>query len=305
MMTTEQQQLFQKIQDFRLDKEGVSFPFSKRLASENHWSHAFALRVIGEYKKFVFLMMVSPTPVTPSVAVDQAWHLHLTYTQSYWEDLCENTLQRKLHHHPTEGGAQEDAKFENWYARTQDLYVHYFGQVPPADVWASKEPQLEKENSANKSVGKDIKNNAKVKKTFSFDSLDLTSPQYAFFCIPFLVVFAFFNLFNFVFFGLTFIAIYFIFFHKKNKKKKKFRKANTNSTQTSSYDTTSTFMYASNSESFSDSINSDSNDSSSGHSGGGSDAGSSSGGGSDAGSSDGGGSGCGSSCGGGGCGGGD
>ena len=40
-------------------------------------------------QKIIYLAAVSKTPVTPSDEIDQVWHLHLTYTQSYWIDLCQ------------------------------------------------------------------------------------------------------------------------------------------------------------------------------------------------------------------------
>jgi hypothetical protein len=67
--------------------------------------------------------------------VDEAWHLHLCYTRSYWEGLCGEVLGRQLHHGPTRGGAKEDGKFEEWYERTLASYRSVFGQEPPADVW--------------------------------------------------------------------------------------------------------------------------------------------------------------------------
>ena len=63
-------------------------------------------RVIEEYRKFLYLLASAGHPVTPSDQVDQAWHLHLTYTRSYWEDLCEKTIGKPLHHGPTKGGAE-------------------------------------------------------------------------------------------------------------------------------------------------------------------------------------------------------
>src|SRR4051794_21859641 len=76
--------LWQKIKAFELDRAGDGFPFSARLARENGWSRSFAFRVIEEYRRFVYLMATAPHPVSPSDAVDQAWHLHMTYTRSYW-----------------------------------------------------------------------------------------------------------------------------------------------------------------------------------------------------------------------------
>lgn len=113
----------------------VALSFTRRLARENGWSPGFAQRVEPEYRRFLFLAMEAGHPVTPSEEVDQAWHLHLAYTRSYWEDLCVNVLPRALHHGPTKGGAAEDAKFHDWYARTIESYRRLFGDEPPADIW--------------------------------------------------------------------------------------------------------------------------------------------------------------------------
>jgi hypothetical protein len=127
--------LYAAILAFPLDEANCSFPFSKRLATENGWDGHFTQRVILEYKRFMYLCCISPGPVTPPDAVDQAWHLHLTYTRSYWVDFCQHTLPRPIHHHPTRGGKAEAQKFDSWYTRVQQLYFDSFGELPPPDIW--------------------------------------------------------------------------------------------------------------------------------------------------------------------------
>lgn len=134
-MNTPQATLWDRIAAFEPDDPGASLSFSRRLARENGWAEAFALRAVEEYRRFLFLAMASGHPVTPSDQVDQVWHLHLTYTRSYWDDLCGGVLGRPLHHGPTRGGAEESAKFLDWYARTLDSYRRFFGEEPPADLW--------------------------------------------------------------------------------------------------------------------------------------------------------------------------
>jgi uncharacterized membrane protein YgcG len=73
--------------------------------------------------------------VTPSDSVDQAWHLHMVYTRSYWDELCGKTLGKPLHHGPTKGGLAEDLKFHEWYERTLKSYEQEFQEPPPADIW--------------------------------------------------------------------------------------------------------------------------------------------------------------------------
>jgi hypothetical protein len=44
-------------------------------------------------------------------------------------------LEHPLHHGPTRGGRAEDAKYNNWYAKTLESYARVFGSDPPADIW--------------------------------------------------------------------------------------------------------------------------------------------------------------------------
>lgn len=134
--------LWRKLEAFELDDPAASLTFTRRLARENGWSHRFARRVVEEYKRFVFLAMTAGHEVTPSDEVDQAWHLHLTYTRSYWGGLCDEVLGRPLHHGPTKGGAQEGDRFEEQYERTLSSYRDAFGEQPPADIWPSSEARF-------------------------------------------------------------------------------------------------------------------------------------------------------------------
>ena len=134
-MDDQQVELYRRIQAFEFDTAEVQWPFSRRLARENRWSEEFALSVIKEYKKFAFLAMAAGHPVTPSDQVDQAWHLHLTYTRPYWEEFCAKALGKPLHHEPTQGGAAEKSKFDDWYGKTLASYERLFGHKPPEDIW--------------------------------------------------------------------------------------------------------------------------------------------------------------------------
>ena len=138
-MNDQQLNLWNKIKNFELDEVDVSLSFTDRLARENGWKIEYAIRAILEYKKFIFLLTITNHPLTPSDQVDQVWHLHLLYTESYWEDFCENTIQRKIHHGPTKGGNNEKTKFTNWYEKTKELYFEIFKTEIPIDIWPTSE----------------------------------------------------------------------------------------------------------------------------------------------------------------------
>jgi hypothetical protein len=135
--------LWNNIQQFVLDEPNTTITFSKKLARQQNWSPAYTERVIEEYRKFIFLCCISPKGASPSKPVDEAWHLHLTYTQSYWNEFCKKTLGKELHHYPSSGGSQEDHKHATWYGDTLNVYEEVFGEQPPPDIWPQPVKQLQ------------------------------------------------------------------------------------------------------------------------------------------------------------------
>jgi hypothetical protein len=104
---------------------------------QQRWAYEMARRVVGEYKRFLLLAAVVGT-VTPSLMVDEAWHLHLQYTRSYWKKLCADILGRELHHNPGTGDEVEESGYAKIYQRTLDAYASFWGE-PPIDIWGARE----------------------------------------------------------------------------------------------------------------------------------------------------------------------
>ncbi|MBA3494229.1 MAG: hypothetical protein H0T87_09000 [Gammaproteobacteria bacterium] len=134
-VTSEHSALWQRVLCFSLDQAGNELTFSQRVARENGWSTDYTWRVVEEYKRFAFLATVAGHPATPSDPVDQVWHLHLTYSRSYWEDFCPHVLGKTLHHEPTRGGRAEQQIFTEWYQQTLDSYERLLGHPAPSDIW--------------------------------------------------------------------------------------------------------------------------------------------------------------------------
>lgn len=123
------QLLMQRIDNYPLD---CLQNFLARLQKENLWNQKYAARVIKEYKRFMFLSAVSSEPVTPSLEVDECWHLHILYTRDY-QEFC-NILGKFIHHGPGTG-TEEDVKFIQWYISTGTRYFMWFSEKPPDDIW--------------------------------------------------------------------------------------------------------------------------------------------------------------------------
>lgn len=136
-----QKALWERINTFPLDEQGAALPFSRKLASEQGWDRDFTQQAIAEYRKFIFLCCISPHGASPSEVIDEVWHLHLLYTQNYWEEFCGKVLERSLHHHPSQGGAAEHARHQQWHTETLMLYLETFGTPPPRAYWNNKPPE--------------------------------------------------------------------------------------------------------------------------------------------------------------------
>ena len=114
--------------------------FILRLMKEESWDYTHSVRVVAEYRRFLYLATLGE--VSPPPDVDAAWHLHLTFTRAYWTGLCERTLGRALDHHPATS-TMDTVRYKAVYAGTRRRYRDEFGCEPPADIWpdpVSREP---------------------------------------------------------------------------------------------------------------------------------------------------------------------
>lgn len=134
VMTPAQAALWSRIEGHDFEPASHSLTFTRRLARDHGWSMEEARAVIGAYRRFCFLAMITPTPVTPSEAVDEAWHQHLVYSRDYWDVWCGQVLGKPLHHDPTPGGPEAQLLYRRQYAETLALHERFFGPPDPA-IW--------------------------------------------------------------------------------------------------------------------------------------------------------------------------
>lgn len=129
------QDLWFRIDSFDLESGNPGKPFLNRLVRELQWTPDFAEHAIGEYKRFCYLVCVSDTEQTPSKIIDLVWHQHLQFTRNYWDEFCEGTLFRKLHHHPGNGSEEDNERFRTAYAGTLLRYQEEFDTSPLQEYW--------------------------------------------------------------------------------------------------------------------------------------------------------------------------
>lgn len=134
--------VWRRLQSYQFDDPDAELTFTERLARENGWKPDYAARVVEEYKRFCYLAIRAGHDVTPSDAVDQAWHLHLTYSSEYWDRFCPEVLGEPLHHGPTKGGGDEALRYWEQYEKTLEAYENLSGEPPPADIWPSPQERF-------------------------------------------------------------------------------------------------------------------------------------------------------------------
>ena len=111
--------------------------FAQKLARKLGWSQSFALRAIHEYRKFVYLGVVSDFVVTPSEPIDQVWHQHILFSRAY-RNFCQEVIQYDFDHNPELLPADDQTGiFHAQYLDTLELYREEFGIDPPADIWGT------------------------------------------------------------------------------------------------------------------------------------------------------------------------
>lgn len=126
------QKRWQKIQNFKFPTD-----FLKILCHKQQWNMPFAIKAVEEYKKFMYLATYSP--VTPSLIIDEIWHLHIQWTSLYAE-FCRDIFSHDFCHHSPEFNLPSDgvSEFHDQYYETLERYYWEFNCHPPSDIWFYK-----------------------------------------------------------------------------------------------------------------------------------------------------------------------
>lgn len=124
--------------------------FADKIKRKHNWNTRFALHAIHEYKKFVYLGVVSDFNVTPSKVIDIVWHEHLLFTQPY-RLFCEEVIQYNFNHHPELIRFNDQTEiFAEQYTKTLLLYRSEFGTDAPVEIWDLPKFSINQLNAAKK-----------------------------------------------------------------------------------------------------------------------------------------------------------
>jgi len=120
-------------------------PLRLRAQQRLLWEQGFAQRVIEEYRRFLAFKAVFPQRMTPPLAIDKLWHLHVLDTARYQAD-CELILGKPntLIHYTFDGEDSEGALLSMEEADTLQAlraaytlraYASRYNHKPPKDIW--------------------------------------------------------------------------------------------------------------------------------------------------------------------------
>lgn len=109
--------------------------FAAKIAKKHGWTNEFAFLAIREYKKFIYLGIISHYEVTPPKVIDQVWHEHQLFTKGYRE-FCQDVLGKHFDHNPELLPFDDQNElFNAQYQKTLAFYEHEFGTAPPKEIW--------------------------------------------------------------------------------------------------------------------------------------------------------------------------
>jgi hypothetical protein len=110
------------------------FAFKDKLVTKTGWSEGYALRVMDEFRRFVFLWICcGKARYVPSPDVDEVWHLAILFTRRY-ALMCRRFCSGFRHHNPSISRG-EKVGLRDAYGQTLRRYLEVFGERPPADIW--------------------------------------------------------------------------------------------------------------------------------------------------------------------------
>ncbi len=132
--------------------DASTMAFAHKVSRKLDWTTDFAISAIDEYKKFLYLGIVSDFPVTPSRVIDQVWHEHLLFSRAYRE-FCRDVLGRDFDHNPELLPSDDQTGiFQAQYEATIALYTAEFRAKPPAQIWALPKFRPDEPAKSRKSV---------------------------------------------------------------------------------------------------------------------------------------------------------
>ncbi len=109
--------------------------FARKLGNKYGWDKDFTYEVIEEYKRFVYIAMISDFVVSPSEIIDKIWHQHILFSRGY-RKFCDEVIGKFFDHTPELVPSNiQTAIFNAQYRDTIELYKKEFDADPPAHIW--------------------------------------------------------------------------------------------------------------------------------------------------------------------------
>jgi len=107
--------------------------FVDSLSKEYRWNKSFAQKAYKEYLRFIYLIAMTETPLTPSLQIDKVWKFHMGYSESYWHKLCETIIKKPLHRNFSSNFNKGIEK--EFFIDLHQRYYEEFNEKPSMLIW--------------------------------------------------------------------------------------------------------------------------------------------------------------------------
>ncbi|HTH93256.1 MAG TPA: hypothetical protein VL576_02130 [Candidatus Paceibacterota bacterium] len=132
-------QLWKNIRNYNFGSPDSLISFIGHTAIRLGWSTETTRRVFEEYKKFVYLSVISHGHTVPSDMIDKVWQRHFDDRVIY-EEFCMDYIGYSLDMNIIREYAEGDDEGHSLHGRYLDtlaLYQKEFGVVPPSSIWGT------------------------------------------------------------------------------------------------------------------------------------------------------------------------
>jgi hypothetical protein len=110
--------------------------FEHNLRKIGDWTDEDSVRITKAYRRFLYLKALNVGPITPPKWIDEAWHLHLGFTENY--AALKGAVGKPLQHRTDLSESQRvDA-----YALGRSLWENEFDTKVPHKLWPSREVKV-------------------------------------------------------------------------------------------------------------------------------------------------------------------
>ena len=93
-----------------------------------------AKQIFVEYAKFLVMLKLDCSDISPGFWIDMLWHTHMQHTKLY-RDFCHSFFGKVIGHHPNNDSRYEQEEYDESHQNALKVYAKMFGPTINYQIW--------------------------------------------------------------------------------------------------------------------------------------------------------------------------